>query len=209
MVLGTFVVNIPSNVVLSVSATPAGWGNISPPGGTFAAGTSLNLEATPGTYYAFKQWSGGVSGTANPLSITLWSNLNATAEFEEVLTTNHPTPLWWLAANGYTNDFETAVTKTGANGMLLWESYIAGLTPTNPVSQLRLQIHEDRAAATWALSWQPVTDRVYTVFTSTNLVQGFVPLSGAVDLPATLTGITNALGTNAQPAFYRLSVRKL
>jgi hypothetical protein len=207
--LGTFAVNIPSNVVLSVSSTPIGWGNVAPPGGTFAAGTGLNLQALPTTYYAFKQWSGGVSGTANPLSLTLWSNLSVTAEFEEILTTNHPTPLWWLASFGYTNDFESVVTNTGANSMVLWQSYVAGLTPTNPASQLRLQINADHSTATWALNWSTVTGRVYTIFTTTNLAQSFAPLAGAVDMPATVTGITNAPGANAMPGFYRLSVRKL
>ena len=207
LLLGSFTVNIPSNVVLTVGITPAGWGTATPLSGTFAAGTTVELQATPATYYAFKQWSGGVSETANPTSVTLSSNLSVTAEFKEIFTTNYPTPHWWLASYGYTNNFESAVTNTGLNGMLLWESYIAGLTPTNPASQLLLQISEQRAAATWALNWQTVTGRVYTVYTTTNLSQGMTPLAGAVDMPATVTGITNALGANAVPGFYRLGVR--
>ena len=207
LLLGSFTVNIPSNVVLTVGITPAGWGTATPLSGTFAAGTTVELRATPATYYAFKQWSGGVSETANPTSVTLSNNLSVTAEFVEIFTTNYPTPHWWLASYGYTNNFESAVTNTGLNGMLLWESYIAGLTPTNPASQLLLQISEQRAAATWALNWQTVAGRVYTVYTTTNLSQGMTPLAGAVDLPATVTGITNALGANAVPGFYRLGVR--
>jgi hypothetical protein len=209
LLLGSFAVSIPSNVLLTVAATPAGWGTVTPPSGTFAAGTTLPLQATPATYYAFKQWSGGVSGGTNPISLTLWSNLSVTAEFQEIFTTNYPTPHWWLASYGYTNNFESAVTNTGANGMLLWQSYVAGLTPTNPASQLLLQIRENSAAGTWELNWQAVTGRVYTIHATTNLTQTFTPLAGAVDMPATVTGMTNALGANPAPGFYKLSVRKL
>jgi hypothetical protein len=206
--LGSFAVNIPSNVVLTVSSTPSGWGIVVPAGGTFTAGTSVQLQATPAAYYAFQQWSGGAGGSNNPIQITLWTDLSVTAAFKEILTTNHPTPYWWLAAYGYTNNFEAAVTNTGLNGMLLWESYIAGLTPTNPASQLRLEITQNSLTATWALNWQTVTGRVYTIYTTTNLNQAFLPLGGAVDLPASVAGLTNALGTISGPGYYRLSVRK-
>ena len=197
-----------ANVLLNVSVTPAGWGTVNPQGGTFATGTSVTLQASPATYYAFKQWSGGISSAANPVTITLGSNLAITAEFQEIFTTNHPTPYWWLAASGYTNDFESAVTNTGLNGMLLWESYIAGLTPTNPASQLRLSISQDEAAAMWSLNWQTAAGRLYTIYSATNPAQPFTPLTGAADLPATVTNVIQPLGTNSVPGFYRLGVRK-
>jgi hypothetical protein len=197
-----------ANVLLNVSVTPAGWGTVNPQSGTFATGTSVTLQASPATYYAFKQWSGGISSAANPVTITLGGNLAITAEFQEIFTTNHPTPYWWLAASGYTNDFESAVTNTGLNGMPLWESYIAGLTPTNPTSQLRLNISQDEAAAMWSLNWQTATGRLYTIYSATNPAQPFAPMTGAVDLPATVTNVIQPLGTNSVPGFYRLGVRK-
>ena len=91
--------------------------------------------------------------------------------FTEQLTTNYPTPYWWLASWGYNNNFETAVTSKGANGLPLWQSYIAGLSPNDPNSQLRISL--SRAANANVLNWSTVTGRVYTLWSSTNLTRGF------------------------------------
>ena len=76
----------------------------------------------------------------NPVTVVLNGDLTVQANFAEVFTTNHPTPHWWLAQYGYTNDLENTVTQIGANGFALWQSYIAGLDPNDPGSQLRLHL---------------------------------------------------------------------
>ena len=122
------------------------------------------------------------------------------------LTTNHPTPLWWLASYGFTQEVETAVGTIAANGLPLWQSYLAGLDPTNPASRLILSL--DRRGSDLVLNWSTVTGRVYTIWESTNLPASFVPLSGAVDLPASIQSLTNP-PLHATPAtFYRLQVQK-
>jgi len=59
-------------------------GSVSPSGGTFDEGTIVTLTATPDAGYAFSNWSGSVSGTANPVNITMNGNKSVTANFTEV-----------------------------------------------------------------------------------------------------------------------------
>jgi len=189
---------------VTVTASPAEWGSVTPPGGTFLTNTTVELLATPADYFQFSKWTGDITGTSNPLSFLVESNVTLSAQFAEVFTTNHPTPHWWLVSYGYTNDFESAVDVVEANGMALWQSYVAGLEPTNPASQLRLSLD---SASPVVLGWQTVTGRLYSLSGSTNELGDFKLLPGAVDLPWTLNRFTNAAGTQSA-GFYRLEVRK-
>ncbi len=123
------------------------------------------------------------------------------------MTTNYPTPHWWLAPQGYTNDFENAVTNLGANGMPLRQSYLAGLNPRDPQSQLLLSAQALANGGGCRLSWSTVSNRLYTVWAATNLAGPFAPLDGAVDLPFTIQSYTNS-PMPPTPQFYRLQVKK-
>jgi hypothetical protein len=202
-------VNPVPTVNLSLSAFPTNWGTVSPTSGVYAQGTNLQLVATPVTYFKFVMWSGGVSGTNNPLNVTLYSNLTAQAQFDEVLTTNHPTPHWWLAQFGYTNDFETIVDGPGANGMALWQSCVAGLEPTNPASQLLLSASVLEDGSTIALHWNTVTGRVYSIWAGPQVGGVFAPLAGASNLPPTVNVFTNPVDQVQGEHYYRLEVRRL
>jgi hypothetical protein len=186
---------------LSVTVNNPAWGSVSPTNGTYAAGSSVELQATPATYYRFNQWNGDATGTNNPLTIVLNTNTSVLAVFGEVFTTNHPTPHWWLADYGYTNDFETAVTAIGANGIPLWQSYIAGLDPNDPESQFRLTWQPTPDGASYVLHWNTVADRVYSIWSSTNLSAGFTPVPGAANLPWTIQNFTNVLDDASIQAF--------
>jgi hypothetical protein len=165
---------------------------------------SVELLATAAQYFQFVEWTGDVAGMANPLALLIQSNISLTAHFAEMVTTNHPTPLWWLALQGQTNDFESAVDVLGANGLPLWQSYVAGLDPSNPASQLRLGW---KTVDPVVLGWQPVTGRLYTLARATNEFQGYSAVPGAVDLPWPIDRFTNIV--EGHPAgFYRLEVRK-
>jgi hypothetical protein len=194
-------------VELTVTANNPAWGTVSPTNGTYIAGSSLELLASPAAYFRFSNWSGDGSGTENPLSLLLDTNKSVLAEFGEILTTNHPTPHWWLAAHGYTNDLETAVASLGVNGVPLWQSYIAGLDPNDPTSQFRLAGHLTSDGMGYVLEWNPVTNRVYTIWVNTNLSDGFSPMPGASNLPRTLRSFTNSSNPSS-PQFYRIEVRK-
>jgi hypothetical protein len=169
----------------------------------------VQLLATPATYYRFECWTNGIVSTNDPLSLLLTTNLSIQALFTEILTTNHPTPLWWLASNGYAGNFESAVTNRGPNGMPVWQSYLAGLTPTNPASQLRLSMSRSPNGATNIFNWSTVTGRVYTIWYGTNVGGPLLPLPGASNLTATIRSFTNAVNPALRSAFYRIEARKL
>jgi uncharacterized repeat protein (TIGR02543 family) len=52
-------------------------------GGTFTAGATASLTATATAGYIFSHWSGGYSGTENPLSLTVSADATATANFAQ------------------------------------------------------------------------------------------------------------------------------
>ena len=197
-----------TNFALTATANNPLWGAVSPSGATYAMGLPGQVTATPATYYRFASWTGDASVTNNPLTVVLNSNLAVQAVFAEIVTTNHPTPYWWLASYGYTQNFETVVTNLGGNKMPLWQSYVAGLNPNDPASQLRLSLTPGSNGASVVLNWVSVTGRVYTVSSSTNLSTGFLTLANATNLPFPVNRITNAVGPSSPMKLYRLEVQK-
>lgn len=71
----------PSQYTLTV--TTVGTGNVtwSPLNASYASGTIVTLTATPGANWTFQSWSGSLTGTLNPINITMTSNANVTATF--------------------------------------------------------------------------------------------------------------------------------
>ncbi|HEY0548247.1 MAG TPA: hypothetical protein VGF13_01520, partial [Verrucomicrobiae bacterium] len=193
--------DVTPNSVLTVTINNSAWGSVNPGSGSFLVGAPVLVTAAPSNYFRFTQWTGSYTTTNNPLLIVLDTNVALHAIFTEIVTASFATPYWWLAAFGYTNDFENAENIIGANGIPLWQSYIAGLNPTDPTSQLRLSIE----GAT-VLRWNSVTGRVYSLWQSTNLSESFTLVPGASNLPAPAQSFTNPV--NTPEAFYRLGVRK-
>ena len=68
---------------LTTSATPTAGGNVTlnPTGGSYASGTVVTLTAVPSSGYIFTGWSGGLSGSTNPTTITMDGNKSVTATF--------------------------------------------------------------------------------------------------------------------------------
>ena len=112
-------------------------GSIDVGAGWQAAGTVMPLWATANAYYSFSHWSGAATGDANPFELTMDAAKAVTAYFVENLTTNHPTPEWWLAQYGITNDMETAVNEDpDGDGAPTWQEWIMDTDPTNRLSVL-------------------------------------------------------------------------
>ena len=70
---------------LTSTILPAGSGTISAPAttcsGGYTAGTVVQLTAVPNVGYVFGSWSGGASGSSNPVSVTMSGNKSVTANF--------------------------------------------------------------------------------------------------------------------------------
>lgn len=192
-------------VQLNITVNNPAWGAVSPGNGSYPAGTEVQLTATPASYYQFANWTNGASGSNSSLNIVLSTNTSVEAVFREALTTNSPTPLWWLAAHGFGTNPEAAVTQIGSNGMPVWQSYVAGLDPNNPDDQLRIGLQRQLNAD--VLSWNTVTGRAYTIHSGPDVAGPMTPVSGAANLPAGTKSFTNAAPTS-EMRFYRLEVKK-
>ncbi|MCU0609002.1 MAG: C25 family cysteine peptidase, partial [Chitinispirillaceae bacterium] len=67
----------------SITTSAGANGSISrtPEGDAYASGTVVTLTATPDPGYVFSGWSGDLTGTANPTTITMTGNKSVTANF--------------------------------------------------------------------------------------------------------------------------------
>ncbi len=67
---------------LAVSASEGG--SVDTSGGSFNSNSSVTIKATPAVGYEFTGWSGNVTGSTNPLTLTVNGNKNITANFAEI-----------------------------------------------------------------------------------------------------------------------------
>jgi hypothetical protein len=72
---------------LSVSISPPGAGSVSPSSGEYESGAEVTLIASPASGYTFDHWSGGASGTASTITITMDSNKSLIANFKATTQT--------------------------------------------------------------------------------------------------------------------------
>jgi hypothetical protein len=195
-------------VNLTVGVNEPAWGSVSPAGGSYPSGAVVELLATSATYFQFQEWRGDVVSTENPLPLTLATDRSVEAVFVEIYTTIHPTPHWWLASYGYISDFEAAVLLVGANGLPLWQSYVAGLNPNDPASQFRVTGQFTPDGAAYVLNWSTVSNRVYSLWTGSSSLNELAPLPAAQGLPWTIHSFTNTVDAGASAKFYQLRVEK-
>ncbi len=74
-------VDPPVTYTLGVSATTNGSIALSPAGGTYAAGAVVTVTATAAAGYQFSAWSGALSGSTNPTTVTMDGNKTVGAAF--------------------------------------------------------------------------------------------------------------------------------
>jgi hypothetical protein len=210
-ILGTFKVNVPPNTIptfeLKASVNNAPWGSVKFSQPSYPAGTVVDVAASPALYYKFTRWSGDLAGGYNPISLLMDANKTVSATFAEILTAHHPTPLWWLAQFGPTNNFELTVDSIGANGVPLWQSYVAGLVPSDPRSQFRLTSAISPAGYV-VLNWSTAPDRLYTLQAAPDPAGPFVLIQGAEDLPASVRAYNQFIDPGFDWQFFRVLVRK-
>ena len=160
-------------------------------------------DPTPGMI--FFQWVGDTACLANSnvacTTLTMPAkavSLTATYKSTEQYTTNG-TPYSWLAGYGLTNYEADAVLDQDSDGLKTWQEYIAGTDPTNAASCFKaVQMAPNK------VSWSAVSGRVYSVYWSTNLVQGFQPLNTNIVYPQ--SGYTNAT-PDSRLNHYQIKVR--
>ena len=134
-IIANFAINTYTLVVTSVNGTVAK----NPNQAAYDSNTTVQLTATPATGYHFTSWSGDVTGTTNPVTVTMDANKNITANFAintYTLTMN--------AANGsvaqnpnlaaYDSNSTVQLTATPATGyqFIGWSGDLSG--SANPVT---------------------------------------------------------------------------
>ena len=119
-------------------------------------------------YYAadmasLKNWDRAVETTLH----AQWTSVSVTA-------TTVPVPFTWLAQypallSLYGGDYNLAANAMGANGCTVWESYVAGLNPTDPLDRLLSAIAITNGAL--YITWTPDLglSRKYTILGKTQL----------------------------------------
>ncbi len=75
-------VEVPANqYTLSVSVVGSGQVSLNPAGGSYTAGAVVTLTATAGSGTEFSVWSGDLTGSANPATVTMNANKTVVATF--------------------------------------------------------------------------------------------------------------------------------
>ncbi|MDD4735510.1 MAG: MBG domain-containing protein [Kiritimatiellae bacterium] len=196
---GELVWNWGTNYRLSASAGDHGWVNVTQ--AWVGAGSVTQITAVADEYYGFTNWSGGASGSANPVGVLMDGAKSVAAEFAALVTTSN-VPLWWLGQYGITNDVGNAVLlDPDGDGYLTWQEWICGTVPTNAGSRFVFGV--DAVSGGVVLNWDPVASgRVYAVEDTAELGNGFT------NVAAVLSSGENAwTGTTEEGnAFYRVRV---
>jgi len=147
---------------LFTSVSPGGTGAIdaSPTSadGYYESGTVVTLTGVPSAAYIFKNWSGDLSGTANPQSITMTGVKRVTATFEKPTLkvynpTTYDTPV--PAAGTYSYDRGTSVTCSVTSPFIVGNSRYTstgytgtGSCPSGPESSVTFQLNT-HSTITW------------------------------------------------------------
>ena len=79
----------PEAFTVTITAIGSGTVTLTPAGNTYTAGSVVTLNAVPATGHEFNSWSGDLTGSVNPTSITVNSNMNINAIFNEIAATTY------------------------------------------------------------------------------------------------------------------------
>ncbi len=75
-------------VLLQITVDGEGTVSADPPSWVYDAGEEVTLTAVPGPFEVFKEWGGDISGTTNPVTITMDQDKEVQAVFEALPTYN-------------------------------------------------------------------------------------------------------------------------
>lgn len=73
----------PTKFTVNITLNPSEGGNISPFGGQYIEGQSVSFSAVPKENYNFKNWTGAIISSDNPINLIMDGNKNLTANFEK------------------------------------------------------------------------------------------------------------------------------
>jgi len=158
---------------------------------TNATSYSWTLPATTGTNYGIR-----LKLTGSNYADSAWVESSAFILSYDIDADGLPN--WWelLYFGNITNANYLAVSSNGVNTLI--EAYVSGLDPTDPNAQFTLSGMGSN------LSWNGVSGRVYSVYWTSDLLNGFQPLETNILWSA--GGFSDAAHSNDLRAFYKLKV---
>ena len=126
---------------LSVNVNPPQTGFVSSSGGKYKSNMQVTLTASPASGYTFDYWSGGASGTAPTITITMDSDKSVTANFIATYTLSmviSPSGAGFVSPSGgeYESGVQVTLTASPASGYTFdyWSGDASGTEPTATVT---------------------------------------------------------------------------
>jgi len=113
----TYTATFTTQYQLTTAASPSGGGAVSPncaSGCWYNSGTNVSLQPTANGGYIFANWSGGASGSVNPLSLTMSGPTSVTANFATSASATAFSVAPTTATYGQSVGFTVAVTSNSA-----------------------------------------------------------------------------------------------
>ena len=167
---------------LSVTISPSNGGSVtrSPNQSQYASGTVVTLTATPASGYTFTRWEGGVTGTANPTTITMNGNKTVTAVF--TASTQYTLTVTCSPSNGgsvtrspnqstYAYGTLVTLTATPSSGYTFtrWEGSLIGTVNPGTVFM------DSNKTITAVFTQGPTSITAYATYDNTVLYQSLIP----------------------------------
>ena len=115
----------------------------------------------------------------------------------------------WEALNGLSsNDFTDAELDADEDGMSNYAEFRAGSNPQLSTSRFEARVAtiEGGTGVPFELRWDSVSNRWYTIWRSTNLVDGFSVLTTGEEASPPTNSYQDVTATNASAHFYRIEV---
>ena len=176
----------PTQYTLTVASNNTAWGTVSG-GGTYNAGATVTLTATPASGYRFVSWQDG--STQNPRTVTVTANATYIATFEAIPPTQYTLTVvsnnaaWGTVTGGGTYNAGATVTLTATPASGYRFVYNAGSMATlTPIP----------AAGYRFVSWQDgntENPRVFTVTQDATFIATFESSVGIDDVEAAAVAI--------------------
>ena len=187
------------------------FGQVDKPDQWVDAGDVIAVTAQPDVYYHVDSWTGDTDGASldgDTYNIPMTRARAIFALFAENISPNG-VPQQWFDEQGLEGDWETiGLLDQDGDGMLSWEEWVAGTSPTNTADVLKMDMEIHAVGNSSMLVWQSVSNRVYKVWRSTNLMEGFRQVSGNLQATPPVNTFNEPQMPAGQPVYYRISVEK-
>ncbi|MGH7601869.1 MAG: InlB B-repeat-containing protein, partial [bacterium] len=187
-VTATFTAIPPAQHTLTVTTSGSGNVTLNPPGGTYEVDIAVELTATPDAGFQFSGWSGDLTGSTNPATLTMNANKNVTATFMTIPSSN-PTNSPIVHEETQTGGSSSSMTVTTAGNLtgVSGDLYLAAISMQPRVNVL--------AVSGLGLNWTLVKKQcsgLNTIAVEVWMAQG-IPQGGSNDaVTATLASAPSA-----------------